>query len=242
MRRERLADVARRGERIRVAVRALGVHVDEAHLHRTERTRELAVAAVALVAEPRVLRTPETSSGSHTSSRPNAKPNVLKPIDSSATLPASTSRSAHEIFWPYFCLIGHSSRRALSRLPLSGQLFSGANRCAPSPAPPRPSSMRYVPAACQRHADEQRAVVAVVGRPPLLRRRHHLDDVPLQRVDVERLRTPRRSRSRRPSGSDFGVCWCSTREVELVRPPVLVRARPLAASVSATGSPGSRSR
>ena len=38
------------------------------------------------------------SSGSHTSTRPNPKPNVLKPIDSRATLPASTSRSAHEIF------------------------------------------------------------------------------------------------------------------------------------------------
>ena len=44
--------------------------------------------------------------------------------------------------WPYFCLTGHSSRRALSRLPLSGQLLSGANRCWPSPAPPRPSSIR----------------------------------------------------------------------------------------------------
>ena len=37
------------------------------------------------------------SSGSQTSMRPKPKPNVLKPIDSMATLPASTSRSAHEI-------------------------------------------------------------------------------------------------------------------------------------------------
>src|SRR3712207_8384775 len=51
------------------------------------------------------------SSGSQTSTRPKPKPKVLKPIDSRATLPASTSRSAHEIFWPYFCLTGHSRRR-----------------------------------------------------------------------------------------------------------------------------------
>ena len=38
-----------------------------------------------------------------------------------------------------------------------------------------------------RHPDEERPVVAVVGRPPVLRRRHHLDEVPLQRVDVEGL-------------------------------------------------------
>jgi catalase-peroxidase len=47
-----------------------------------------------------------------------------------------------EIFSPYFFFTGHSSRRALSRLALSGQLFSGAKRCMPSPAPPRPSPMR----------------------------------------------------------------------------------------------------
>jgi hypothetical protein len=83
------------------------------------------------------------------SSRPKPKPNVLKPIDSIATSPVKTRRSAHESFWPYFCLSGQSSRRALSRLALSGQLLSGAKRCAPLPPPPRPSAMRYVPAACQ---------------------------------------------------------------------------------------------
>ena len=42
----------------------------------------------------------------------------------------------------YFCLIGHRSRRALSRFTLSGQLLSGAKRCIPDPPPPRPSAMR----------------------------------------------------------------------------------------------------
>ena len=83
-----------------------------------------------------------TSSGSQMSGRPNPKPNVSKPIDSSATLPVNTSRSAHDSFCPYFFLTGHSSRRALSRLALSGQLLSGAKRWAPSPPPPRPSAMR----------------------------------------------------------------------------------------------------
>ena len=83
-----------------------------------------------------------SSSGSHTSTRPPPKPNVLKPIDSSATLPARIIRSAHEILRPYFCFTGHSTRRALSRLALSGQLLSGAKRCVPEPPPPRPSWMR----------------------------------------------------------------------------------------------------
>ena len=70
-------------------------------------------------------------------------------MDSSAQLPARIIRSAHEIFRPYFCLIGQSKRRALSRFALSGQLLRGANRCMPAPAPPRPSLIRYVPALCQ---------------------------------------------------------------------------------------------
>jgi hypothetical protein len=69
-------------------------------------------------------------------------------MDSIATLPAYTMRSAHEIFWPCFFLTGQSRRRALSRLALSGQLLRGANRCWPVPPPPLPSSIRYVPAAC----------------------------------------------------------------------------------------------
>src|SRR3546814_16828328 len=53
---------------------------------------------------------------SHQSWRPNPKPRVLNPIDSRAQFPAKTIRSAQEILRPYFCLTGHSSRRALSRL------------------------------------------------------------------------------------------------------------------------------
>jgi hypothetical protein len=76
------------------------------------------------------------------SSRPKPKPNVSKPIDSIAQFPAKMIRSAQEILCPYFLLIGQSNRRALSRLALSGQLFSGAKRWAPWPPPPRPSSIR----------------------------------------------------------------------------------------------------
>src|SRR5215467_1886311 len=109
------------------------------------------------------------SSGSHTSSRPPPKPKVFSPIDSSAQLPVKIIRSAHEIFRPYFCLTGQSSLRALSRLALSGQLFRGAKRCVPRPP------------------DEQRPVVAVVGRPPVLRRGHHRLDVPPEGIEVEGL-------------------------------------------------------
>ena len=71
-----------------------------------------------------------------------AEAEVGPPIDSIATMPARMNRSAQLMFLPHLRLTGHSSRRALSRLPLSGQLLSGAKRCCPLLAPPRPSPVR----------------------------------------------------------------------------------------------------
>ena len=56
---EGLADVLRGREGIGVAVRAFRVDVDQAHLHGAERLGELAVAAVAFVAEPRLPSGPQ---------------------------------------------------------------------------------------------------------------------------------------------------------------------------------------
>src|SRR5205085_1414722 len=56
---EGLSNVLGGSQRVRVAVRTLRVHVDQAHLHGAERTGELAVAAVALISEPGVLGAPE---------------------------------------------------------------------------------------------------------------------------------------------------------------------------------------
>src|SRR5713226_700718 len=86
-----------------------------------------------------------SSSGSQTSSRPPPKPEVLNPIDSNATLPARIMRSAQEIFRPYFCFIGQSNRRALSRLALSGQLLRGAKRWKPEPCVRRQQEDASVP-------------------------------------------------------------------------------------------------
>ncbi len=55
---EGLADVPRRSERVRVAVRAFRIDVDQAHLHGAERIFEVAVAGVALVIQPLVLGAP----------------------------------------------------------------------------------------------------------------------------------------------------------------------------------------
>ena len=52
------ADVACRAHRVRLAVRAFGIHVNQAHLHCGQRIVQLAVAAIALIAQPLAFRAP----------------------------------------------------------------------------------------------------------------------------------------------------------------------------------------
>ena len=174
-----LAYIVSRGSGVRIAIRALRIDIDQAHLYCGERILQFAfvrsgagpifldamhlhvghdhalvamlsltVAYVAAQFTSTVSVPQQHPRPAPTSSRPPPKPKVLKPIDSSATLPVRMIRSAHEILLPYFCLIGQINRRALSRLTLSGQQSRGAKRCWPDPAPPRPSPTRYVPALC----------------------------------------------------------------------------------------------
>ncbi len=104
-----------------------------------------------------------------------------------ATLPVRMNRSAQVMFLPYFCLIGHSRRRALSRLPLSGQLIERGEALLPAvgaaAAVGRAIGARRVPG----HADEERAVMAVVRRPPGLAVGHQRGEVGLERLVVERV-------------------------------------------------------
>ena len=106
---ECLANISRRGERIRVAVRPFRVDVDQAHLHGAERVLKIAVAGVALIRQPFafgapvdvLIRLPDILA-------PAAKTEGLEAHRlRGATLPARIIRSAQEILRPYFCLIGH---------------------------------------------------------------------------------------------------------------------------------------
>src|SRR2546422_5711903 len=51
-------DIACRSDWIGPSIRTFRVHVDQAHLHRAERLLQVTIPGVALVAQPRTLRTP----------------------------------------------------------------------------------------------------------------------------------------------------------------------------------------
>ena len=197
---ERLADVTAGRHRIRVAVGALGVDVDQAHLHGAERARQFAVAAVALVAEPLVLRAPE---------------DLLRLPDVLASAAEPERGEAHRLQRAVAGVdqqVGPRQLAAVLLLDRPEQPAGLVEADVVGPAVERGEALGAAAATAAavgdavraggmpRHADEQRAVVAVVGRPPVLRGRHDLLDVLLERGEIDPWRTRRRSRSPRPSG------------------------------------------
>ena len=185
---ERLTDVAGRGERVRVAVRALRVDVDETHLDRGQRVLQLAVAAVALVPEPGGLGTPVDV--------------VVRLPDVLAAAAEAEGREAHRLQGnvaredhqvaprdllavllldrpqqPAGLVEADVVRPAIER---REALLAGPGAAA---AVADPVGAREVP----RHPDHERAVVAEVGRPPVLGVRQHLRDVVLHGREVEGL-------------------------------------------------------
>ena len=163
----------------------LRVDVDQAHLHGAERLGQLPLTAVALVAEPGVLGAPEDLV---------RLPDVLPPEAEAEGLEAhrlerAVAREDQQV--------GPGDLRAVLLLDRPQQPACLVEADVVRPAVQRGEPLRALAAAAPAvvdavgaggvpaHPDEQRPVVAVVGRPPVLRGRHHRDDVPLQRLDVE---------------------------------------------------------
>src|SRR6185436_6294635 len=144
-------------------------------------------AAVALVAEPLVLGTPEDLLG---------LPDVRAPEAEAERLEA---HRLHRDVAGVDQQVGPGERLAVLLLdrpqqsprPVEVRVVGPAvergealgARAAAAPAVADSVLAGSVPA----HPDEERAVVAVVGRTPVLRGRHELDEVLPQRLDVESL-------------------------------------------------------
>ena len=245
---EGLPDVPGGRQGIRVAVGALRVHVDQAHLHGAERTAELPLAAVPLVSEPGVLRSPEDLLG---------LPDVLSPEGEAERLEAhglqgDVAGEDQEVGpgeLPAVLLLDRPQQPAgLVQARVVGPAVQGSEALG-AVAGSAPAVLDAVGAGgVPAHPDEEGPVVAVVGRPPVLRRGHHVDEVPLEPLEVER-------------ADLLGIVEVLTQgvglrrvlvenlQVQLVRPPVLVRpgasrarrgggdCRVLAAAFGHVGSP-----
>ena len=215
-----LADIAARGDRIGVAVRPLGVDVDQAHLHGGQRVLKLPVAGIALIGQPFGLGAPvDILLG-------------LPHIDAAAREAMRLAAHAfdrdiagqhHQIGpgqrLPVFLLDRPEQAARLVEVDVIGP---GIERCEAlrtggRPAAPirRAIGARTVPG----HADEERPVMAVIGGPPVLAVGHQRVQIGDDRIEVEALerlriveRFAKRVRRRLMLVQDL--------EVELIGPPL----------------------
>jgi hypothetical protein len=165
---------------------ALGVDVDQAHLHGGERVLQLAFTGVAFVAEPRVLGAPiHVLLGLPHIGATAAEAKGLKAHGFERTVAGENHQVGPGDLLAVFLFDRpeqaagfvevHVVRPAIQR---SETLLAGARAAA--------TVARAVGAgAVPRHADEERPVVTKIGRPPLLRIRHQRVEVLLDRREIE---------------------------------------------------------
>ncbi len=219
---ERFANIPGRRERIRIAVRPFRIDVDQTHLHGGERILKITVAAVALVRQPLAFGAPvDVLFGLPDIRAPAAETERLE----AHRLEGDVAREDHKVGpgnlvavflldrpqQPARLVEVHVVRPAVERretlLARSGAAAAVADAVGAGAVP--------------RHANEQRPIVAKVGRPPILRVRHQRGEVLLHRLNVELLEL-------------LGVVECLAHRIgqagvlvqnlkaQLVRPPVPV--------------------
>ncbi len=216
--RESLADIPGRRDRVWIAVRALRVDVDQPHLNGAERILEIPDTGVPLVPQPLVLGAPvdlirlpdvRTSAG---------EPEGLE----THRFQRDVAREDHEVGpgeLPAVLLLDRPQQSArLVEVPVVGPAVEGRETLLAGPAAAAAVGDSVRTGAVPGHADEQRSVVAEVGRPPGLRVGHHRREILLHRRQVEALEL-----LGVVEVLAHGIGQGQHLEVQLIGPPVSVR-------------------
>ena len=223
---EGLSNVLRRSERVRVSARPLRIHVDQAHVIGAQGSVDLAFPTVAFVAEPGVLGAPEDLVGLPDVLAPEPEAERLEPHRLVGTV-AGENDEVGPGDLPAVLLLDRPQQPArLVKVRVVRPTVQGgeALRALAATAPAVGDAVRA--GGMPRHPDEERPIVAVVGRPPFLRRGHHLEDVLLERFDVQggelilvvEVLTHRIGQGR---------VLAQNGEIHLIRPPVPIRQWPM---------------
>ena len=220
---ERLTDVLSAEERVGVRVGPLRVDVDETHLHGGEGVlKVLAGVAVAVVAEPLVFtapvdvvfRVPDVGSATAESKHGAAhgldgdlagEDQQVSPTDGVAVLLLDRPEKASGLV--EVAVIGPAVEwgKALSSSTAAATAVAGSvgTCCVPS------------------HANEERPVMTVVGRPPVLAVRHQGVEILLEALVVEALEGFSVVKIR-VHGVGLGVVLVEDVQIEVLGPPILV--------------------
>ncbi|MNE34152.1 hypothetical protein D3C80_1278620 [compost metagenome] len=182
---EGIADVAGRGERIGIAVRAFRIDIDKAHLHCTERFGKLTFAAVTLVAQPGAFRPPIklfrlpyvcTAAGktegleAHRFQRDIAgQDHQVGPRYAVAVFLLDRPQEAASLI--EVDVIGPAVERCKTLLPHAGATSAIGDAIGAGAVP--------------GHTDEETTVMAEIGRPPVLAIGHQRVEILFQRDKIK---------------------------------------------------------
>ncbi len=222
--REGVADVARRARRVGLAVGSFRVHVDQAHLHGGQRACELAFAAVAFGAEPGGLGAPVDRLRFPDVLAAAAEAEGLEAHGVQRYVAGQDRRGRPREARPLFCLIGHVAAQYLVEVAVVGPAVQWCRR--PLLAGARAAGRRSAIGAGRvpGHADEERAVVAAISRPPVLRVGHQRVRVGDDGVQVELAEFLRIVEVLDHRVGQFGML-VQHAQVQLVGPPIRIGAR-----------------
>ncbi len=185
---EDLADIARRGYRVRIAVGTFRVHIDEAHLNCGQRIFEFPVTGVALVSKPFALGPPVDVLFRF--------PDILTPAGKTKGLETHRLESDiagedHQIGpgnLPAVFLLDRPEQPArLVEVHIIGPAIQGRKALTAVTRAPAAVADAVGAGAVPRHPDQQGAVMAEVGRPPVLRLRHQLMEILLYGLKIQAL-------------------------------------------------------
>ena len=182
---ERLPDVPGRRDRIRLAVRPLRIHVDQPHLNRAERLRQVPVAAVALVAEPLGLGPPVGLVGLPFVHASAGEAEGLESHRFEGDVPRQDHQIGPRELPAVFRLDRPEQAPRLVQVRVVRPTVEWLEPLLASPGAAAAVGHAIGARTVPRHPDEQRPVVAVVRRPPVLGGRHDLLDVLLHGSKVE---------------------------------------------------------
>ena len=168
--RKGVADVARGSEGVGVAVRAFGVHIDQAHLHGGQGVGQVALAAVALVAaEPGRFSTPvHVLIGFPHVRAAASKAKGFEAHGFECHVPGQDHQVGPRDLAAVLLLDGPEQAAGLVQVGVVGPAVERRKTLLPGPGATTAVSQAVGARAVPGHAHKQRPIVAKVSRPPIL--------------------------------------------------------------------------
>ncbi len=220
---EGLANVDGGGERIRLAVRAFRIHIDETHLHRGKGILEVTLARIALVVEPGVLLAPVGVFFwlPHIGA-PAAEAECRKAHRLESDVAGEHQQVGPRDLVAVFLLDRPQQAARLVEVGIVGPRVEGRETLLAGAGAAATVTDAVGARGMPGHAYEESAIVAEVSRPPVLALRHQGGDILLEGLEIERLECL--GIVEPPAhGTGQGRVLVQHSEIELVRPPVAVR-------------------